>query len=145
MENKEKWETRFLQMASLVATYSKDVSTQVGCVIANNKNQILSQGYNGFPRGVADDERLLDRDKKYKMILHGEVNAILNTTGDLRGSTAFITHPPCLQCSGMLAQVGVKRVVFVEPSAEFKARWNLEETVEYLSELGIEYSIFRRT
>lgn len=137
------WDQRFLQMAALVATFSKDPSTQVGCVLVNKRNQILSLGFNGFPRGAEDDHRLHDRPTKYKMVIHAEENAVLNATSLLEGATAYLTHPPCLHCSGVLKQVGISRVVFVEPTGAFKERWNLEETVEYLRELGILISGYR--
>lgn len=140
-----KWDIRFLQMATFVASWSKDPSTQVGCVLTNDKHQIISLGYNGFPRGAEDNERLNVREQKYKMVIHAEENAILNATGVVEGSTAYLTHPPCLHCTGMLRQVGVKRVVFEEPDARFATRWNLEEVKEYLGELSMEYSTFRRT
>ena len=143
MSNQSTWDQRFLQMAALVATFSKDPSTKVGCVIANDKNQILSLGFNGFPRGAEDDHRLHDRPTKYKMVIHAEENAVLNSTGCLEGSTAYLTHPPCLHCSGVLRQVGINRVVFVEPTGAFKERWNLEETVAYLKELNILVSGYR--
>jgi dCMP deaminase len=139
-----KWDIRFLQMATFVATWSKDPSTSVGAVIADTNNRVIGLGYNGFPRGVADDERLYDRTQKYKMVIHAEENAILNSTGSPANCIIYLTHPPCLHCAGMLKQAGIFKVVFEEPTGEFKARWNLEETTKYLDELQIAYSMFRR-
>lgn len=141
----EKWDIRFLQMAAFVATWSKDPSTQVGCVLADSFNRIVGIGFNGFPRGAADDQRLNIREQKYKLVIHAEENAILNATGSVNGATAYLTHPPCLHCSGMLKQAGISRVVFEEPTGAFRERWNLEETVEYLKELQIEVKGYRRT
>jgi dCMP deaminase len=131
-------------MAALVATFSKDPSTQVGCVIADDQNRIVSLGYNGFPRGATDDERLHDRAKKYSMIIHAEENAVLNASRNLKGCSAFLTHPPCSHCIGVLSQVGISRVVFEEPSKDFKSRWNFEEILNYLIEVNIEASSYRR-
>ena len=139
-----KWDIRMLQLAAFVSTWSKDPSTQVGAVLTDIDHRILGVGYNGFPRGANDDHRLNMREEKYKRVIHAEENAILNAHGDLRGSVAFLTHPPCLHCSGMLKQVGVGRVVFEEPSPQFRQRWNLEETVAYLKELGISVMGYRR-
>ena len=50
----DKWNVRFMQMAQLISTWSKDASTKVGCVIVSPEKVILSMGYNGFPRGVDD-------------------------------------------------------------------------------------------
>lgn len=139
-----KWDIRMLQLAAFVATWSKDPSTRVGCVLTDSFNRILGVGYNGFPRGAEDDHRLNVREEKYKRVIHAEENAILNSHGDLNGSIAYLTHPPCLHCCGMLKQVGVSKVVFEEPKPEFASRWNLGDTVEYLKELNIEVSSYRR-
>ena len=59
-----KWYLRYLSLAKEVATWSKDPNTQVGAVVVGSKGQILSQGYNGFPRGIKDSNRRLnDRDQ----------------------------------------------------------------------------------
>lgn len=108
------WDVRFLKLAQEVASWSKDPSTKVGSVIVNAQRQILSLGYNGFPRGVIDDNRLEDRLTKYAMVVHAEANAIVNSTGSLVDSTAY-TWPlmPCSTCAGLLIQSGVKRIVSV--------------------------------
>ena len=137
------WDIFFLRMAAYVATASKDPSTKVGCILADSSHKLLSMGYNGFPRGAEDDYRLNIREEKYKRVIHAEENAILNSHGDLSGSVAYLTHPPCLHCCGMLKQVGVSRVVFVEPKPEFDSRWNLADTVKYLKELDIEVASYR--
>jgi len=53
-----KWDIRFLDLAKLVSTWSKDPSTKIGAVITDRDNKIVSLGYNGFPKKVADDDRL---------------------------------------------------------------------------------------
>lgn len=139
-----KWDIRFLQMASFVASWSKDPSTRVGAVIVDEEKRIVSHGYNGLPRGAADDHRLNIREIKYRLIIHAEENAILNATGSVKGCTIYVSHPPCAHCSGILKQAGIVRVVFEEPSQEFKRRWNLEETLQYLKELKIKTSGYKR-
>jgi dCMP deaminase len=68
---REKWDCRFLEMAELVGSWSKDPSTKVGAVIVDKDRRIVSTGYNGFPQGIADRSELLnDREKKYKLIVH---------------------------------------------------------------------------
>ena len=140
-----KWDVRFLQMATFVSSWSKDPSTQVGAVIADKDNRMIGLGYNGFPRGVVDDHRLQDREQKYKLVIHAEENAILNSTATTHGCTIFSSHPPCLHCAGMLKQAGIARVVFEEPTGAFKSRWNLDETLNYLKELEIEAIGYRRS
>ena len=62
MELNDVWDSRFLRIAQEVSTWSKDPSTKVGAVIVDNRNRVVSMGYNGFPQRVADDERLDDRE-----------------------------------------------------------------------------------
>ena len=74
-----KWTRRYLDIAKEVATWSKDPSRQIGAIAVGDKGQILSQGYNGFPRGVKDtDNRYNNREEKYKYVVHGEMNCIYN-------------------------------------------------------------------
>jgi len=109
----KKWAWRYMKMADLVATWSKDPDRQVGAIAVGNKGQILSQGYNGFPRDVKDDDRLNTRDK-LKFMVHAEANLIYNTMyngGNLFGVSVFISGlPPCLECAKSLIQVGVKDI-----------------------------------
>jgi len=76
-----KWDDRFLSLTQFIASWSKDPSTKVGAVIADQNNRIVSMGYNGLPVGVKDHtERYSDRERKLAMIVHGEMNAILFAT-----------------------------------------------------------------
>ncbi len=102
------WDERFLELATLVSSWSKDPSTKVGCVLVGPDKVVLSVGYNGFPRGVEDSsERLNQRDIKYRMVQHAETNAIQNAQGNLRGATVYVTHKPCSNCCGALIQAGL--------------------------------------
>lgn len=123
-QNYDKWDHRFLDLAKLVSSWSKDPSTQVGAVITDKNNRIVSIGYNGFPQNVADDERLHDRDNKYKIIVHGEMNAILFANKSLENCTLY-TYPfmPCPRCGAMIIQTGIKRIVSFTDAPE---RWKSE-------------------
>lgn len=106
-----KWDQRFLELAQLVSTWSKDPSTKVGAVIADDR-KIISVGYNGFPEGVLDTaERYYDRETKYKYMVHAERNALLFANTSVKGMTLY-TYPfmPCSECAGMVIQAGIKRV-----------------------------------
>lgn len=107
-----KWDYRFLDLAEFISSWSKDPSTKVGAVIIDPNNRIVSVGYNGFPQGVIDDDRLNDRETKYKIIVHGEMNAILFANRDLKNCTLY-TYPfmPCPRCASMIIQAGINRVV----------------------------------
>lgn len=111
-----RWDTRFLDLAHLVASWSKDLSTKVGAVlVAPDDKRILSVGYNGFPRGIRDTaSRLVDRPTKHLFTVHAEANAIAAATRagvSLYGATAYVTHPCCAQCAALLVQAGVREVV----------------------------------
>lgn len=107
-----RWDKRFLDMAALVASWSKDPSTQVGAVIVNSGRRVVSVGYNGFPVGISDDKRLDNRESKYKMVVHAECNALLFASGKIVDCTIY-TYPfmPCPQCASMIIQSGLGRVV----------------------------------
>jgi dCMP deaminase len=113
-----KWPIRFLDLAKTISTWSLDPSTKIGCVVINDKRQVLSIGYNGFPRSINDtDERLLDRETKYKYVVHAEANAIYNACQNgvsLEGSTIYIYGLPiCNECAKAIIQVGIKKVVMM--------------------------------
>ena len=103
-----RWDMRFLDMAKLISSWSKDPSTQVGSVIVDSNNRVVSVGYNGFPQGISDDSRLDNRETKYKMILHAERNALLFAQRPLEGCTIY-TYPfmPCPSCASMIIQSGL--------------------------------------
>ena len=122
----KKWDDRYLQLAREVSTWSKDPSTQCGALLIGDSGQVLSQGYNGFPRGMDDDPKLYnERDIKYTRIVHAEMNAIFNASRSgisLKGSTAYVHGLPCChECAKALIQVGVKRVVMGKAN---NIRWN---------------------
>jgi len=109
----KKWDARYLDLAKHIAQWSKDPSTKAGAVIVSPKGSIVSVGYNGFAKGVVDsDERLNDRETKYKMVVHCERNAIIFAERDLAGCTLY-TWPfmSCGPCAGMVIQAGITRCV----------------------------------
>ena len=115
MSNTLKWKIRYLKLAQHVASWSKDPSTQCGAVIVNADNEIVSIGFNGFPRGVEDSQvRLNDRDLKLSMTLHAERNAILFARQSLKGCTIY-TWPmhACSECAAMIIQSGITSHVTV--------------------------------
>ena len=115
-----KWTRRYLDIAKEVAKWSKDPSRQIGAIAVGDKGQILSQGYNGFPRGVKDaDNRYNNREEKYKYVVHGEMNCIYNACNSgvsLNGATLYVTGlPVCSECAKGIIQVGIKKVVMEYP------------------------------
>lgn len=134
------WDSRFLDMAKLVSTWSKDPSTKVGAVIVDQNRRVVSTGYNGFPRGVMDSfDRLSNRDIKYEMIIHGEINAILFANQNLSGCTLY-TYPfqPCSRCASIVAQTGITTVVSYECDNErWKSSFDLAKQIFEESEIEL--------
>jgi len=121
-----KWNNRYIAIAKEVASWSKDPSTQVGAIIVGSKGQILSQGYNGFPRGILDDQdRLNLREVKLSLMVHAEMNAIYNATYSgvcLDGSTLYVYGLPiCSECAKGIIQVGISKIVITEDSIMSRA------------------------
>lgn len=111
-----KFDKTFLKVAKVVAELSKDPSAKIGAVITGKNRQILSQGYNGFPRGVDDcEERYLDKKVKYSLVVHAEANAIYNASANqakLEGATIYVYGlPTCNECAKAIIQVGIKKVI----------------------------------
>ena len=119
------WDKRYLEMAEGIAQWSKDPRRKIGAVVVGTKGQVLSQGFNGFPRGIEDySVRLNNRETKYKYMVHAEMNAIYNATYNgvsLDGATLYVHGLPCCaNCALGVIQVGIKRVIMV---GETKPRW----------------------
>lgn len=106
-----------MDLAVLVSGWSKDPSTKIGAVIARPNKTIASVGFNGFPRGIADDSRLNSRGLKYPIIIHAELNAILNCYERPEGYNLYCTVPPCGQCAAAIIQSGIRSVTspFIAP------------------------------
>lgn len=142
-----KWRNRYLELAKTISTWSKDPSTKIGAVIVGDKGQILSQGYNGFPRGVHDDEsRLNDKELKYKYTVHGEMNAIFNASLNgicLNGAVMYVYGlPVCHECAKGIIQVGIKHVVmWVEKKISDKWSESWYQTRKMLEESGVTYDL----
>lgn len=135
------WDRRFLDMAALVSTWSKDPSTKVGAVITRGKF-VVSLGFNGHPAGIEDSAaRLHDREMKYRTIIHAELNAILSSHQSLEGCTLYVVpFMPCSACGAVIVQSGIKRVVTFENNNE---RWaeSFEITRTIFAEAGIDLVI----
>lgn len=136
-----KWNIRFIELAEHISSWSKDPSTKVSAVAVSPDKQILSIGWNGFPRNVNDtDERLNDRETKYKHIVHAEKNCIYNACHNgisLKDSILYVYGlPVCGECAKAVIQVGVKRII-CGFDGEYKENW--KESVEFAQ------NIFRET
>ena len=133
------WDTRFLELANYVSQWSKDPSTKVGAVIVNDQKQVLSLGYNGFPRGVEDwSSRYEDREMKLLYVAHAERNALDNAFADVRGATLYTSLCPCNECAKSIIQRGIKRVVARSfPTDTQKNRFNADITLAMFAEADV--------
>ena len=146
------WNEYFMYIAQLAALRSKDPHTQVGAVLVNNENKILSIGYNGAPRDFDDNKVPWNRDpelpyidRKYPYMCHAEMNAIVNYGGsikDLRGATIYVTLFPCDDCAKLLAQTGVKKVIYLYDYHHDEPIYEASRII--LNECGIEYTEFKK-
>lgn len=150
----EKWDKYFLRICAETAKMSKDPSTQIGAVIVGSNKEIISTGFNGFPRKIRDSfERLNNRERKLELIVHGEINAIMNaarngistnnctlyfiatdSSGELWGGA------PCLRCTVELIQAGIKEIVTL-PFKTVPSRWqdSVKKAQAILQEAGVNY------
>lgn len=126
------WDQYFMLIARVVASRSKDPSTQCGAVVVDQWNQIVSTGYNGYVSGVNDyDGSLEDRPQKYERTIHAEQNALLNSPKRLDGCRIYVWPvPPCGRCMSFIAQKGITEVHTTEkPTGEYARRWELSNHV----------------
>jgi dCMP deaminase len=137
------WDRYGLDLARVAAGRSRDPSTQCGAVILDTQHRLAASGYNGLPRGIPDDPAIYeDRERKLALVIHAEVNAILFARRDLTGATIYVwPMPPCSRCAALIAQVGIKRVVTLGPTAEQDKRWGVSfDLARWLyQQAGVEY------
>lgn len=143
MENK--WHQRFLELADSIATWSKDPSRGVGAVIVSPMRQVLATGYNGLPRGFEDNDERLQRPAKYDLIVHAEMNAIIQCARNgvsPVNATLYSTFSPCISCALSIVQSGITQVV-TRSISESDEYWNdsIEKSLALFDEVGIEYLV----
>ena len=144
------WEEYFMSIALLSSMRSKDNNTKVGACIVSDEHKVLSLGYKGMPIGVDDKEipwagskdNLPFLETKYPYVCHAELNAILNSNHNLKGSTVYVTLFPCNECTKAIIQSGIKKIVYLSDKyhntdAEVAARRMLDMAgVEYVPYKG---------
>lgn len=137
------WDARWMGLAQHYATWSKDPSTKLGAVVVKNLKHQAGQGYNGFPRGVEDSlERYENRELKYQLVVHAELNAILVAGRDCIGATIYVWPlPPCPECTKAIIQSGIRRVVMPRecPRPEWREKFESFSAV-MLKEAEVEVS-----
>jgi len=131
-KKQERYDRVYLRMALEWARLSHCTRKQVGALIVK-EGMIISDGYNGTPTGFPNPCEDDDGDTHW-YVLHAEANAMMKvakTNQSARNSTLYITLSPCRECSKLILQAGIRRVVYI---TEYKDRSGLD----FLSEAGIE-------
>lgn len=143
----KKWDWRFINLAREYASWSKDPSKKIGAVAVRNK-RVISQGFNGFPKGIEDsEERLSNREIKYKYVIHAEANCLINAAYEgvsLDKSTLYVHGlPVCSECAKLVIQSGVKRVVMFCEDVSDKWVDSFKTTEQMFKEASIEYEFLQ--
>ena len=139
----DKWDIRFMEMANLVASWSKDTNTKVGAVIIDKDKIVLSMGYNGFPRGCDDSiESRFEKPTKYLFTEHAERNCIYHAARhgvSLRNCTLYVTLFPCADCTRAVIQSGITKVVGPTPDVDHH-KWgeSFKASLVMMEEAGVE-------
>lgn len=132
MDKQKQFDLSYLQMAGIWAKNSYSTRLQVGALLVKDR-MIISDGYNGTPSGfenVCEDENGVT--KPY--VLHAEANAITKvakSNNSSEGATLYITASPCMECSKLIIQSGIKRVVY-------RDEYRLDDGIKLLKRAGIE-------
>ena len=131
MDKQKQFDRSYLEMASVWAKNSYCQRRKVGAIIVKDK-MIISDGYNGTPSGF---ENVCEEDGVTKpYVLHAEANAITkvaksNNSSD--GATLYVTASPCMECSKLIIQAGIKRVVYSE-------EYRITDGIDLLRRAGVE-------
>lgn len=123
---------RYLRMARIWAENSYCKRRQVGALVVKDK-MIISDGFNGTPSGF-ENECEDDTNMTKPYVLHAEANAITKlarSSNNSEGSTLYVTAAPCIECSKLIIQAGIKRVVYAE-------KYRLEDGPDLLRRAGVE-------
>jgi dCMP deaminase len=140
------WNEYFLKIAEQVKLKSKDESTQIGAVIVGEDREVLSTGYNSFPRGLDDSlKERQERPEKYFWMEHAERNAIYNAARigvSLKNSVIYLTSGlPCMDCARGIVNSGIRTVYCKQVcTTKNKEKWDESQTksLQLLNECGVE-------
>ena len=148
--HQEKWDRRYLGLAKYYSQFSKDPSTKVGAVVVNSSNRVVGMGYNGFPPGVEDtEERYNNRELKYKLVVHAEVNALLDAGERALGGTlyvwpSFALPPICNECCKVAITAGIFLIVGFEADENDERAQRWKESIAVSKMLCDEAGVFYR-
>jgi len=139
------WNEYFRGIAHQVKLKSKDIRTQIGAVIVGSDNEIVSTGYNSFPRGIDDEvtERQ-ERPEKYYWFEHAERNAIYNAARigvSTKGCTMYLTCGiPCADCCRGIINAGISKIVLeADGHGALGTKWDesAKRSLQMFNETGV--------
>ena len=145
------WDEYFINIAQQVNLKSIDNNTQIGVVIVGKDNEIVSTGYNSFPRGIDDSvEERQDKPEKYFWFEHAERNAIYNAARigvSTLGTTMYMTCDiSCADCARGIINAGIKTVVFTKSTKPWNQIWkdSAERSIKMFEEAKINVKYFEK-
>ncbi len=143
------WDEYFINIAEQVKLKSKDNKTQIGVVIVGKDNEIVSTGYNSFPRGINDDvEERQERPEKYFWFEHAERNAIYNAARigvSTLGTTMYMTCGiSCADCARAIINSGISKIVLRKGKGATNIKWqeSAERSMIMFKEAGVIITFF---
>lgn len=133
-----KWDRRFLELAGVIAGWSKHPTIKVGAVLVDQKRRIIGTGYNG-PAPRTDDAVLLDQGRAISRTVHAELNALLFARGDTLAATLYCTRHPCAACAGPIIACSVRSVVIPAGDWWSDPKWGAShrDADDQFSEAGV--------
>jgi len=143
------WDEYFINIAQQIKLKSKDQKTQIGVVIVGKDNEIVSTGYNSFPRGINDDlQERQERPEKYYWFEHAERNAIYNAARigvSTLNTTMYMTCDiSCADCARGIINAGISKIVFSKSNKHRNTIWkeSAERSIQMFKEAGIDVKYF---
>jgi len=144
------WTEYFLNIAEQIKLKSKDESTQIGAVIVGEDNEIISTGYNSFPRGLDDSKQeRQERPEKYFWMIHAEANSIVNAArigSSTKNSKIYLTcGVPCSDCAKLIINSGIIEVFCKNTQDDVKgSHWieSKKKTLEMFKECNIKLNFY---
>lgn len=137
----QRYDIAYMNMAIAVSRLSYAERAHVGCILVSPSGQVISHGWNGTPSGMPNTCEYFDEElgrlKTYPYVIHAEANAILKCARNgvsTQGATLYVTLSPCMECSKMILQAGIKKVIYLMPYRDDKG-------AEFLNRNGIDVAM----
>jgi dCMP deaminase len=144
------WHEYFRNIVHQIKLKSKDERTQIGALIVGVDNEIVSSGYNSFPRGIVDDiKERQERPEKYYWFEHAERNAIYNAARigvSTKGCTMYLTCGiPCSDCCRGIINAGIKSIYCESVGGAVGKKWDesAARSLEMFKEAGVKINYYK--